>query len=129
MKEKAAQGQVVMEGRQSTQSEQVGVTAQQDSQPEVRPVLKIALSKGVDGSWSTVNRMKNSKNNSVTKTDSAPDPGQVPMTSPAQNVNQSIGNVAENVTSFLSGIRASFRSDNVYVGSIRQKKIGSPVKN
>ena len=33
--EKAAQGRVVMEGRQSTYSQQVGGTAQLDSQPEV----------------------------------------------------------------------------------------------
>ena len=56
-------------------------------------------------------------------------PGPEPATNPALNVNQSIGSVAENVTSFLSGIRASFRSDNVNVLSMNQQKKNCPEKN
>ena len=59
-------------------------------------------------------------------------PGPEPAPNPvreALNVNQSIGSVAENVTSFLSGIRASFRSDNVYVSSMNQQKNNCPEKN
>ena len=37
--------------------------------------------------------------------------------------------VAGNVSSFLSGIRASFRTDNIYVGTESRSRIGNSQNN
>ena len=63
----------------------------------------------------------------TSKPDPAPNPGPDAMTIPTLNVNQTIVSVADNVTSFLSGIRASFRSDNVNVSSLNQPKKSNQV--
>ena len=63
----------------------------------------------------------------MTRPDSAPNPGSDDQSSVSQNVNPSINSVAENVTSFLSGIRASFRSENVMVTTLSQSKKGNRV--
>ena len=64
----------------------------------------------------------------VSRPDPAPNPGQDAGTVQAQNSNQSIGSVADNVSSFLSGIRASFRTENVNVMSMNKAKKTSQVQ-
>ena len=44
--------------------------------------------------------------------------------SPTRSSVSSVSSVAEGVSSFLSGIRASFRQDNVYVQSSQQSNRG-----
>ena len=62
---------------------------------------------------------------SVSNPDPAPNPGQDAGTVQAQITNQSIGSIADNVSSFLSGIRASFRTENVNVMSMNKLKKNS----
>ena len=44
------------------------------------------------------------------------------MTNQVLNGSQLVGRAADNVTSFLSGIRASFRTENVYVAPLSKPK-------
>ena len=84
-----------------------GSQAQSHEQPEStlkqksagRPQLRISLTKGVNGDWST-----NGNRGLV----------------PAQPLTNSVAN---NVSSFLHGIRASFRQDNVIVAATQKSKI------
>ena len=71
-----------------------------------RPKLRIGLSKGTDGDWSPV---EPEKLNALSK-ESAGD-GPTRSCEP-QTV---VSSVAGNVTSFINGIRASFRSENVVI--------------
>ena len=58
----------------------------------------------------------------LSKPDPAPNPSLNDMTNQVLNGSQLVGRAADNVTSFLSGIRASFRTENVYVASSNQPK-------
>ena len=73
--------------------------------PIDRPVLKIMLTKGTDGNW-------------LPNPQAAVKPTSL-VVGPHDDVGTTVGvvatSVAENVSSFLSGIRASFRTDNVNV--------------
>ena len=73
--------------------------------------LKVTLRRGQGDVW-TANPAPNLKPDTAPRHDeSAPTPLNLPTTS-----------VAENVSSFLSGIRASFRSENVIVTSSSKPK-------
>ena len=72
-------------------------------QSQDRPRLRISLTKGLDGDWST-NADKNQAN------------VQPPPTS----------SIVNNVSSFLQGMRATFRQDNIIV-SASQHEIGKNV--
>ena len=80
----------------------------------VRPKLRISLTKGPDGGWSpSVNSSQNRHGPTSTS---------VPVIV-NNEINQPLAaTVAENVTSFLSGIRATFRNDNTIVVSKHKSK-------
>ena len=88
---------------------------------EVRPKIMISLTRNSGENWSSTQKQPNTTNTLV----SAPPPNLT--TSPINPVSSS---VAENVSHFLNGIRATFRQDNVIVAaSVRQKKVALEKKN
>ena len=71
------------------------------------------MTKGVGGDWSTV---KNAESCTNQKKTNGPNPGQdIRSVNGSQEIIAGVVNVAGNVSSFLSGIRATFRSENVVV--------------
>ena len=82
-----------------------------------RPKLKIVLMKGLEGDWSQ--NSQNSQNLGLPATT-------VTMLESESNRNvnlRGVSSVAEGVSTFLSGIRATFRQENIYVsGGPRQKE-------
>ena len=91
--------------------------------PQNRPTLKISLTRGTDGDWSPiVTQMPESASNRAIAVQAA----QAAPKELSQAAKVVAGNVAGNVNSFLSGIRATFRQDNnVVTGMTRQKKSSS----
>ena len=100
---------------------------QQQSQDKSQecPKLKILLSKGPDGDWS--------QNPGLPRAAAGPDPGNsqvMPVSKLNQNSNvKGVASVAEGVSSFLSGIRATFRQDNVNVSASTRPNKFNDVKN
>ena len=92
------------------------------SKPTERQVLKISLTKGKNGDWSSTSQ-------------SSPPVEVRASESPVVSVvNDSVvrgttGGVVDNVSSFLSGIRASFRQDNVVVSGTTHEKKAASIKN
>jgi hypothetical protein len=96
------------------QPEPEGGTSQSVPNPGALPVVKISLSKDTNGSWSTVNR-KRLTNPSKESPSTSTDGGMVDSGSVSRELNPGSTSVAENVTSFINGIRATFRSENVII--------------
>ena len=99
-----------------------------------RPCLRIALKKGSDNEWSTISNSSKVAPNAQNAPNAGPKPAPVAKTtsnelaSKVNSNNQSelsngvASSVVDNVSSFLSGIRASFRQDNVLAQpEVRQK--------
>ena len=92
------------------------------SKPTDRQVLKISLTKGKNGDWSS------------TSLSSPPVEVRANESPVVDVVNDAVvrgatGGVVGNVSSFLSGIRASFRQDNVVVSEITHEKKAVSIKN
>ena len=113
---------------------------QQSSQSTARPKILITLKRNEDQNWSTANLQINECRSgtvnpppqigsSATPEAASAAPGATNDVAPAiSSGNHVTASVAENVNSFLNGIRATFRQDNVYVSSrLTQKK--SDAKN
>ena len=96
---------------------------------QVRPKLKILLAKGPDGAWSPSVKPSGSRPLAPAQaatSGTGPSASAQAATSSinshvsgsitAQSESQGVAGVVENVSSFLSGIRASFRQDSVYAG-------------
>ena len=97
------------------QQEPEGGTSQSLPNPGAQPVVKISLSKDTNGSWSTVNR-KRLTNPSKESPSTSTDGGMADNGSFSHELNPGSTSVAaENVTSFINGIRATFRSENVII--------------
>ena len=95
-------------------------TIAEDRSGEGRPKIRIALKRGNGTDWTPVQSNTNQvarSNTSTSVSDSVYQKGGI------QNV-IGVSSVAEGVSSFLSGIRASFRQDNVYVQSSQQSNRG-----
>ena len=75
---------------------------------------KVTLRRSGGDNWTT-NR------ESLTEPDSTPNPGKLTTPNVSKPSNLPPSSMAENVNSFLNGIRASFRSDNVNVVSPPKK--------
>ena len=95
-----------------------------EKQAEVTPErVTVTLRRKEGDVWSTKQRKETQPDSAPNpKPDTAPYPGAVLKTS-----NLPTGSVAENVSSFLSGIRASFRSENVNVMPVPKTKKSSEV--
>ena len=78
--------------------------------------LKVTLRRSGGEIWSA-------SNEPLSKPDPAPNP--VSASNLTQIANLPTSSVAENVSAFLSGIKASFRSENVNVSSLSKSKKSS----
>ena len=87
------------------------------SNSQTRPKIVISLKRGNGVDWTTVSQSKPSIQNPSTGVNTTSTPNLPPINSaqvPA-TINQAANLVAGNLGSFLSGIRATFRQDNVQV--------------
>ena len=94
------------------------IQSQPRPQPENCQVLKISLAKDSDGAWTTVNRGKSLGPSGSTRDVSG-------VSKEAEDRVNAVSTVAENVSSFLSGIRATFRSENVLVSNTQSQSKSS----
>ena len=99
-----------------------------------RPSIKISLKRDNVNVWApaippaTANNGTNCQESGVEQR--PPGASSSTKAPPTTTNNSSAASVAENVSLFLNGIRATFRHDNVYVSSsARQKKSGSNLES
>ena len=98
----------------STLPEKVSKPLQINTSHRAPEQLKVVLRRSGGDNWAT-------SKESLTKTDLSPNPRKMTGSNVSKPTNLPSSSMAENVNSFLNGIRASFRSDNVIVVSPPKK--------